>query len=91
VRRVWCGELQFSTAGHTDTAEYAPLFWRLDPEKPAGPEGYHANQGGGRFNTTPPATSHYIRTTRSVTATNLLPGGGAIEMFAPHGSTSPAP
>jgi len=29
------GAVKFSTADHTDTAEYAPPFWRLDPEKPA--------------------------------------------------------
>ena len=35
-------------------------------------EGYHAHR---------PATSHYIRTTRSVIATNPLPGGGTWETF----------
>ena len=35
-------------------------------------EGYQAHR---------PATSHYIRTTRSVIATNLLPGGGTWETF----------
>ena len=35
-------------------------------------EGYHAAR---------PASSHYIRTTRSVIATNALPGGGTWEAF----------
>ena len=35
-------------------------------------EGYHAHR---------PATSHYIRTTRSIIATNPLPGGGTWETF----------
>ena len=72
--------------------EYGRAAWDVAP----GPTITHSDVliaiTDGRRATTP--TGRQPRTTSAppgpVTATNPVPGGGTFEMFAPHGSTSPA-